>query len=131
MLKTQYAEGASVKEKQKIISVSKGRQITLPVKFYNQLGIGDEAECIMRDGEIVIRPIHRHETEFADQILADLIKEGYEGVELLNRFKEMRSKIRPAVVRMLEEAQATADAIDQSISPEDKLTGLFGSETED
>lgn len=75
----------------KRISVSPKRQITLPLAFVNQLGIEQEV-----DGA------------FDDLILAELISEGYSGQELLCKFKEQRSKIRPAVEKLLEEADRAA-----------------------
>ena len=91
----------------KRISVSQKRQITIPQKFYEKLNIGDEVECIMTNSEIIIRPI-RQETEFAEDILKDLIAKGYEGEQLLVEFKKTRSQIRPAVKRIIEEAELAA-----------------------
>jgi len=39
----------------KIISVSKKRQITIPLKYYRQLGLDHELECTLEDGAIVLR----------------------------------------------------------------------------
>ncbi len=41
----------------KIISVSKKRQITIPIEFYKHLNMGDKVECSLEDGAIVIRPL--------------------------------------------------------------------------
>ena len=41
----------------KIISISSKRQITIPQKFFNLLGFGNEAECVVRGNEPGIRPI--------------------------------------------------------------------------
>lgn len=46
--------------------------------------------------------------EFDEQILADLISQGFEGQELLEEFKRQRKKVRPAVQKMIEEADALA-----------------------
>ena len=71
----------------KILSISSKRQVTIPQKFYQLLGFGDEAECVMRDGELIIRPIKVSSGgEFAEQILAELIREGLSGEELLTEF---------------------------------------------
>lgn len=91
----------------KRISVSSKRQITIPQKFFETLHIGNEVECFIRNNEIVIRPVHVGE-EFSEQILKDLIQQGYQGEELLEKFKEMRTKVRPAVERLIEEADETA-----------------------
>lgn len=93
----------------KIVSISSKRQITIPQKFYNLLGIGKEAECFVRGNELVIRPIKiNSDGEFAEQILEDLIKQGLSGDELLNAFRETQKRVRPAVEAMLDEAQKAA-----------------------
>lgn len=91
----------------KRISVSNKRQITIPQKFFEKLNLGDEVECIMTKSEIIIRPI-RQETEFAEDILKDLIAKGYQGDQLLEEFRNTRSKIRPAIKKMIEEAESAA-----------------------
>jgi len=93
------------------ISVSSKRQITIPQKYFNKLNIGDEVECLMTDSEIIIRPVH-HDTEFAEEILKDLIAKGLQGDQLLAEFKKTRSKIRPAIKRMIEEAEQAAEQLD-------------------
>jgi 5'-deoxynucleotidase YfbR-like HD superfamily hydrolase len=94
----------------KRISISRKRQITIPQRFFETLGFHDAAECILRDSELVIRPVtDQGSGEFAEEILKDLIDQGYSGEELLTRFKEQRIKLRPAVERMIEEADTLAD----------------------
>lgn len=44
-------------------------------------------------------------SEFDDLILKELIDEGYTGNKLIEEFRIRRSKIRPAVEAMLEEAE--------------------------
>ena len=76
-MSTALKERGNKKMNRKILSISSKRQITIPQKFYQTLGFGDEAECVMRGNELVIRPIKTVDGgEFAEQILADLIKEG-------------------------------------------------------
>ena len=36
------------KMNRKVLSISSKRQITIPQKFYQSLGFGDEAECVVR-----------------------------------------------------------------------------------
>ncbi|MHB9096057.1 MAG: AbrB/MazE/SpoVT family DNA-binding domain-containing protein [Eubacteriales bacterium] len=97
----------------KRISVSNKRQITIPQKFFEKLNIGDEVECIMTKSEIIIRPI-RQETEFAEDILKDLVAKGYQGEKLLNEFRNTRAKIRPAVNKIIEEAELAAKNLKDS-----------------
>lgn len=94
----------------KTISISPKRQITIPQKFFEALGFKNEAECVIRNNEIIIRPVKDNAGgEFAEQILSDLIKQGYTGDELLKQFKIVQSKVRPAVEKMLEEAARIAN----------------------
>ena len=96
----------------KKVAISSKRQITIPQKFFTMLGFGAEAECMVKGNELVIRPIKNNSGgEFAEQILSELISEGYEGKELLSKFKEQQQKIRPAVEKMLESADAVADGV--------------------
>ena len=58
----------------KRISVSQKRQITIPIEFYNDVGIEKEVECYIQDNAIVIRPVRESGGEFDEQILPDLKK---------------------------------------------------------
>jgi bifunctional DNA-binding transcriptional regulator/antitoxin component of YhaV-PrlF toxin-antitoxin module len=104
------AERGVTKMNRKVLSISSKRQITIPQKFYQTLGFGSEAECVMRGDELVIRPVKTvSDGEFAEQILAELIAEGLSGEALLSRFKERQAQIRPAVEAMLSDAEKVAD----------------------
>jgi len=101
------------KMERKIISVSVKRQITIPQKYFDALGFNNEAECILQDNGILIRPIRdTGGSEFSEQILADLISQGFEGQELLKNFKQLSKKVRPAVQKIIEEADALAQGGD-------------------
>jgi hypothetical protein len=107
----------------KIISVSVKRQLTIPQKYFDALGFDNEAECILQDGGLLIRPVHAGGGEFSEQILADLISQGYEGQELLQKFKEYSKAVRPAVLKMLEESEEYAKSGKGRI-PMDELLGV-------
>lgn len=94
----------------RVLHISNKRQITIPQKFYQSLGFEDSAECVMRGDELIIRPIKSTVAggEFAEQILADLIKEGLTGNELLDEFKKKQAQIRPAAEAMLAKAESIA-----------------------
>ena len=93
----------------KRISVTSKRQLTIPQKFYTELGFGSEAICTLLDGALVIEPVSQAPSgEFDDLILADLIKEGYEGEALLAEFKARRAKVRPAVEKLMQQAEDAA-----------------------
>ena len=88
----------------KLISISSKRQITIPQKFFEMLQFTDEAECVVRGNELVIRPARTNSGgEFAEHILAELIAKGFSGDELLQQ-----AKIRPAVEAMIAEADNVA-----------------------
>ncbi len=93
----------------KKVSISAKRQITIPQKFFSMLGFDTEAECIVRGNELVLRPVKTQTGgEFAEQILADLISQGYSGEELLAKFKQAQKEVRPAVESMIAEAEKAA-----------------------
>lgn len=110
----------------KRISVSQKRQITIPIEFYNSLGIDKEVECYVQNNTIVIRPVQESGGEFDEQILADLISQGLSGQELLNKFMETRRQIRPAVERLLDEARLAA----QGEAPSNTYEDVFSQETD-
>ena len=119
-------KGSASMESKKV-SISSKRQITIPQKFFTLLGFNTEAECIMRGNELVLRPGKENNSgEFAEQILADLIRQGYSGEELLEKFKQTQRKIRPAVEAMLAEADRVAESKSGGYSLED----VFGTEDE-
>ena len=92
----------------KFIRISSKRQITIPQKYYDILGFEDQAECILNDSAIIIRPVRENTGfDFSEQILGDLISEGYLGEELLKKFSERNAEIKEAENRML----YTADEI--------------------
>lgn len=94
---------------QKRVTISSKRQFTIPQKFYSELGFEREAVCTMADGMLIIEPVsHISGGEFAENILSDLIAEGYSGQELLNEFKERQAKVRPAIEVLLEKAKEAA-----------------------
>lgn len=112
----------------KKLSISAKRQITIPQKFFTMLGFDTEAECTVRGNELVIRPARTNTGgEFAEQILTDLIAEGYSGNDLLERFKKAQEQVRPAVEAMLVDAEQVASSESGYISYVD----VFGTEDEE
>ncbi len=109
----------------KKLSISAKRQITIPQKFFAMLGFDTEAECMVRGNELIIRPAKTNTGgEFAEQVLADLIGQGYNGNELLQQFKMAQSKVRPAVEEMIVEAKRAA----VSVSAFESYDDVFGKE---
>ena len=109
----------------KRISVSRKRQITIPIKFHEILGISSEVDCYVKDGALIIKPIRPEYTgEFAVEILSDLVAQGLSGEQLLTKFTEMNQKVRPAVELLI----AEADAIASTSHNQDKFQEIFGTE---
>ena len=104
MLQQRMAEPMRTKR----IAVSQKRQITIPVDFFNAIGIGAELECYVRNNTLVLRPVREESGAFDEEILADLIAQGFSGNDLLAKFKEARRQLRPAVERLLDEAARAA-----------------------
>ena len=108
----------------KRIKISSKRQITIPQQYFDYLGFGKEAECILKDGELIIKPVKNNGGEFAEEILADLLAQGYAGDELMAQFKAAQSKVRPAVEKLIDEADKLAMRKDGAAS----FAELFDSE---
>jgi bifunctional DNA-binding transcriptional regulator/antitoxin component of YhaV-PrlF toxin-antitoxin module len=77
----------------KRINVSPKRQITIPLQFFKELGIGSQVECFINDGALVIKPVHDISETFSVEILDDLVKQGFQGQELVAKFKEVNGKV--------------------------------------
>ena len=104
---SEIAKGAAMEPK--IISITSKRQLTIPQKFFSFLGFADEAECFVQNGALVVRPVKSASGgEFAEQILADLLKEGLTGDALLAEFKKRQRAVRPAVEAMIADAKKAA-----------------------
>lgn len=110
----------------RIINVSQKRQITLPLRFFQDLGLGDQVECSLEDGAIVIRPLSQDSGEFSVEILKDLVAQGLSGDELTEKFAEQIKQVKSAIGRLLKEADKIASGEIESASMKD----IFG-EAED
>jgi hypothetical protein len=100
-------QGNAILEKRRI-NISSKRQITIPAKYYEALGLSKELDCIYSKGMLILTPVRNEDPAFAEEILKDLISQGYTGEKLLAEFKKINSKIRPAIEKMLEEADNLA-----------------------
>ena len=56
---------------------------------------------------------------FSEEILADLINEGYSGQELQKELKSRQAKVKPAVEKMLDDAHKMATGEAKSMAYED------------
>ena len=48
----------------KIINVTGKRQVTIPLKFYEQLSFGKEVECLLTEDAILLRPLSHSDDNF-------------------------------------------------------------------
>lgn len=96
---------AEILNMDKTISISFKNQITIPKVLIEFLGFEKEAKIKTDGNSIIITPVKKDNFDFSDLILADLIKEGYEGNDILVEFRRRTGRIKPAVKEMVEEAK--------------------------
>lgn len=109
---------------QKKVTISSKRQFTIPQKFFTELGFGREAVCTLGNGMLIIEPARSENGgEFAEQILSDLIAEGYSGQELLSEFRSRQSQVRPAIEKMLKAAKDAVNGSGEYYSYDDIFVG--------
>jgi len=110
------------------INISSKRQITIPVKYYEALGLDKELDCIYSNDMLILTPVQNNDPAFTEQILADLINQGYTGKNLLAEFTRINRKLRPAIEKIIEEADMLAMAASQNyMDPTDSIFGTDGS----
>lgn len=110
----------------RIIRISGKRQVTIPLHYFESLGFGSEAECILQADAVIIRPFRQASgSDLAEQILADLVSQGFSGQELLAKFREMSQAVAPAMSMLISEADSivrgerTGAALDELFRQED------------
>lgn len=100
--------GNQKKERPKIerkrINIPSKRQITIPAKFFSELILDKEVDCIYSNWMMIPTQVKQQDSAYSEEILTDLIKQGYSGDELLTEFKKINPMIRPAVEKLIEEA---------------------------
>ncbi len=90
------------------INISSKRQITIPAKYYESLELEKELDCIYTKDMLILIPVKKEASDFAEEILQDLIEQGFTGEKLLGEFKKINRKIRPAIEKLIEEADNIA-----------------------
>jgi bifunctional DNA-binding transcriptional regulator/antitoxin component of YhaV-PrlF toxin-antitoxin module len=112
----------------KRIKVSDKRQITIPIQFFKDLNIGNEVECTVENGALVIRPVASEDAGFALEILKDLVAQGYTGDQLVQQFAHIQQQIRPAVKEMIANAEESAKRAmaDPNYDSEAVMVEIFG-----
>ncbi|WP_237562772.1 AbrB/MazE/SpoVT family DNA-binding domain-containing protein [Bacillus dakarensis] len=87
----------------KRISVSSKRQISIPKEYYDYLNLKDEVTLELHKNYLVLRPMRESFEDFSEEILADLIAEGYSGEELMTEFRQRKGQIGNAVESLISE----------------------------
>jgi AbrB family looped-hinge helix DNA binding protein len=119
-----YLEEALPMERKRI-KVSSKRQITIPQSFFKKLQIKTEVDCILKDGELIIRPIEvDHFFDFSDLILEDLLKQGVPTENILEEFRKSKNNIQLALGKIIEEGEQIAK--DHKKNNVDETKELFG-----
>ena len=98
-------EEVMTSKKVKRVAVSSKRQISIPKEFYDDLGIGDEVVMEVKNNSLIIKPIKEGFEDFSEEILKELVSEGYEGEDLLAEFSNRKSMIKPAIERIIAETR--------------------------
>lgn len=106
----------------KQIAISEKRQITIPKRFFEALGLEDQVICEVRNDELVLKKAPK-ESDFSEEILKDLIAEGYTDKELLKEFQQRKNQVRPAVEALIEESRQAASQYDDT--GEENIEELF------
>ncbi len=113
-------------KKVKRITVSSKRQISIPKEFYDAIGLGNEITIEILNNRLVIRPVREESEDFSEEILSDLIDEGYKGEELKAAFAERRAMLTSAVDNLIEEARNSKsydsfeDMLEDTVDEEDE-----------
>ncbi len=125
--KNPFQIGDFMRSEKKRISVSQKRQITIPLKYFEMLDIGNEVECFVDKDMLIIKPVRiESNAEFAQEILKELVEKGLGGNELLQEFQRITKKVRPAVQEMIDEADKAARNFRGT--GDDQMSDIFGEE---
>jgi len=112
------------KVERKIINITGKRQITIPISFYEQIGFDKEVECYSDGKVLILKPLNTNNSDFSVEILKDLIAQGYEGEELVEKFEEESKNIKKAIKNIIKEAKDIASGKKKS----ETIKDVFGEE---
>jgi bifunctional DNA-binding transcriptional regulator/antitoxin component of YhaV-PrlF toxin-antitoxin module len=113
--------------KYKIVNITGKRQITIPQELIKALDFNNQAECVMQKDAITIRHIRENTgSNFSEQIIFDLIAQGFLGQQLLAKFNERSKKIVPAMDKLIDEADSIAKGEKDGAT----MSDIFGVEDE-
>lgn len=104
----------------KRVAVSSKRQISIPKEFYQDLSLQDEIIMEKVGNRLIIRPSdYDNDVDFTAEILRDLIEEGYPKEQLVEKMKERKANMYPALKRLMADKEnEEAMSLDELFSEE-------------
>ena len=97
-------------EKPKQVAVSNKRQITIPKKFYDEYGFGDRVLIEPHGNHLVIKPLTEGFTDFSQEILADIIEDGFKDPkEIQAEFAHRKEQMGRAVRSLVNDAKKNGE----------------------
>lgn len=85
--------GVSALNQSQTVKISSKRQITIPSKFYEAGGFDEYALCTWTKNGLLLQPLKVNDEDNSVTILRQLVAEGYEGDELVDKYEEIQNKI--------------------------------------
>lgn len=85
--------GVSALNQSQTVKISSKRQITIPSKFYEAGGFDEYALCTWTENGLLLQPLKVNDEDNSVTILRQLVAEGYEGDELIDKYEEIQNKI--------------------------------------
>ena len=85
--------GVSALNQSQTVKISSKRQITIPSKFYEAGGFDEYALCTWTENGLFLKPLIVNDEDNSVTILRQLVAEGYEGDELVDKYEEIQNKI--------------------------------------
>ena len=69
------------------------RHLVISKEYYDALNIGEEVTIELHEGHLVIKPVVKVDEDFAENLLEELIAAGFNGEELVTKFKEVKQLV--------------------------------------
>lgn len=104
----------------KRVAVSSKRQISIPKEFYQDLNIQEEIIMEKVGNRLIIRPSnYDNYVDFTEEILQDLIEEGCPKEQLVEKLKERKTNMYPALKRLITDKENEASMSLDELFPEE------------
>ena len=91
------------------VKISSKRQVTIPARWYREMGFDEYALAIWTEDGLLLQPISVDDEDVTVDILRQLIAEGYEGDELIDEYCKVKGKIisvKPLIAEAEEDVAA-------------------------